>query len=208
MFTDTEIVEAEQHRWVHRYEAHLDQVPPLVEFLRGHRVPLKAAAMSERVTGGGGEAPVPFRLDPVDDADDLWCALVEYAGEVAERLEHALPVTGSDIWATFRGIQGIPAHLGSTGARNASFTIITWLIDRAPRILPLELTDSEDHLFALIRKLSARYLVPPIDRPARRRVCTVCGEQTVVVAWLLGGTGEAECTTCGATYSPEGNENS
>lgn len=207
MITAHDLADATERRWVQRFEAHLDQVPVLIEFLRGHRVPLQAGSLNERVTGGGGEAPVPFRVDPVDDADDLWAALIEYTGEIASRLEQALPVTGSDVWATFRGTQGIPAHLGPAGARRASFTIVAWLIDHAPRIHPLELTDSEDHLFTLIRKLSARYVVPSVDRPAHRRVCTVCGEQAVVVAWLLGGTGEAECTTCGATYSPEGNEN-
>lgn len=204
MLTDTQITDAEEHRWTHRFEAHLDQVPVLVEFLRGHRVPLKAGAMDERVTGGGGDAPVPFRLDPVDDADDLYAALVEYAGEVAERLETALPITGSDVWGTYQGSQGVPAHLGPAGARRVTFQMVEWLTHRAVRIRALELADSEDHLFTLIRKLGARYMVPPIDRPARRRVCTVCGEQAVVVAWLLGGTGEAECRTCGATYSPEG----
>lgn len=203
MFTDTEITDAAERRWVHRFEAHLDQVPPLVEFLRGHMLPLKAGALAERVTGGGGAAPVPFRLDPVDDADDLWAALIEYAGEIAEHLETALPVNGSDVWASNGAVQGIPAHLGPNGARRVTFLMIGWLIDRAPRIRPLGLDDSEGHLFALIRKLSARYLVPPVDRPARRRVCSVCGEQAVVVAWLLGGTGEAECRTCGATYAPE-----
>lgn len=206
MITAQEIAGAEERRWVYRFEAHLDQVPILVEFLRGHRVPLKAGTLDDRVSGGGGEAPVPFRLDPVDDADDLYAALVEYAGEVAERLEVALPHSGSDVWGTFAGVQGIPAHLGPTGARNAVSRICEWLMHRAVRIRQLELTDSEEHLFALVRKLGARYTVPPVDRPSRRRVCTVCGEQAVVVAWLLGGTGEAECRTCGATYAPERND--
>lgn len=206
MIADTGIADAAERRWVHRFEAHLDQVPLLVEFLRGHMVPLKAGALDERVTGGGGEAPVPFRVDPVDDADDLWAALIEYTGEVAERLGVPLPHSGNDIWRPNGAVQGIPAHLGPAGARRAAFTVIGWLIDRAPRIRPLQLGDSEGHLFGLIRKFGARYMVPPVDRPARRRICTVCGEQQVVVDWILGGTGEAVCRTCGATHAPEGNE--
>ncbi|MBS0231766.1 MAG: hypothetical protein JSS52_11495 [Proteobacteria bacterium] len=208
MITAHDLADAAERRWVQRFEAHLDQVPVLIEFLRGHRVPLQAGSLNERVTGGGGEAPVPFRLDPVDDADDLWAALIEYTTEVGERLHMPLPHSGNEIWRANTIVQGIPAHLGANGARRAVFPIVAWLIDHAPRIHPLELTDSEDHLFTLIRNLSARYVVPPIDRPAHRRVCTVCGEQAVRVAWLLGGTGEAECGTCGATYAPEGNENS
>lgn len=205
MLTDTEITEAETRRWVERYEQHLDQLPVLLEHLRDRANPLKAGSMNERVSGGGGEAPLPFREDPVDDCDDLWAALVEYVGEVAERLQDAAPDAAGASWATSGRVRGIPAWMTPDDAYKAGFALIAWLIDRARRILALALDDSEGHLFGLIRKLSNRYVdAPPVERPAHRRTCSVCGERAVIVAWLFGDTGEAECRVCGATYAPEG----
>lgn len=205
MLTDTEITEAETRRWVERFEQHLDQVPMLVETIRDQANPLKAGSLNERVSGGGGEAPLPFRVDPIDDCDDLWASLVEYIGEVAERLQDAAPGAAGAAWAVSGSIRGIPARMTPDDAYKATYELIAWLIDRARRVRMLQLDDSESHLFGLIRKLSKRYVdAPPIERPAHRRTCSICGERAVLVAWLLGDTGEAECRVCGAVYAPEG----
>lgn len=202
MLTETEIYTAELRRWTERYEQHLDQIPVILETLRDQAHPLKAGLLSERVSGGGGEAPLPFRSDPVDDCDDLWAALVEYIGEVAERLQEPSPGAAGASWATSNGVRGIGAGVSGDQAYKAGFVLIAWVIDRAPRVYELQLTDSEDHLFGLIRKLARRYVdAPPIERPAHRRMCGVCGEKAVWVDWMLGDSGEAVCGVCGAVYA-------
>lgn len=201
MLTDTDIFQANLRRWIERYEQHLDQLPILVEHLRDRANPTKAGSLNERVSGGGGEASTPLRLDPVDDCDDLWAALVEYLGEAAEKLQDPAPATARS-WTAGGSVRGIPAWMSADDAYRAAYELIAWLIDRAPRIHALELTDSEEHLFALIRKLMSRYVVPPIERPSRRRMCSVCGEYAVVVDWVIGDVGEAKCRVCGATYAP------
>lgn len=205
MLTEQEVYEAALRRWQERYEQILDQVPVLLETLRDAVNPLKASRIdAERVSGGGRTAPLPLREAAVDDCDDVWAALVEYVAEVAERLHEPSPATGAS-WAASHGVRGIGAGVTGDDAYKAGFVIIAWLIDRAVRISALGLTDSEEHLFSLIRKLTARYVdAPPIERPAHRRWCGVCGEKAVTVAWLLGDVGEAECRVCGAVYAPEG----
>lgn len=201
MLTDTEIYTAGLRMWRERFEQHLDQVPVILETLRDQAHPLKAARLAEKVSGGGGEAPLPFRADPVDDCDDLWAALVEYIGEVAERLQETAPGAAGASWATLHGVRGIGAGVTGDDAYKAGYALIAWLIDRAPRIHDLALTDTEQHLFGLIRKLATRYVdAPPIERPAHNRHCGVCGERAVRVDWLFGDRGSAVCAVCGATY--------
>lgn len=206
MLTETDIYRAELRRWVERYEQHLDQLPVLLEHLRDRAIPLKAGSLDERVGGGGGEAPLPFRTDPVDDCDDLWASLIEYVREVAERLQQPAPGAAGAAWATSNTVRGIPASMDADGAYRAAYALIAWLIDRAEKINALELRASEAHLFGLIRKLMGRYVIPPIERPVHRRTCTVCGERAVVVDWILGDAGEAVCKVCGAVYAPQGME--
>ena len=205
MLTDTEIYTAELRVWRERFEQMLDQVPQLLETLRDGVNPLKAAGLSERVSGGGGEAPLPFRADPMDDCDDVWAALVEYVGEVAERLQELAPGATGASWGVQGNVRGIGAGVSGDQAYKAGFVLIAWLIDRAEKIRDLRLVDSERHLFGMIRKLVKRYVdAPPIERPAHRRFCSVCGERAVLTDWVLGDAGEASCRVCGATYENEG----
>lgn len=205
MLTDQDIYQAELRRWIERYEHMLDQVPQLLEVMRQQMNPLKAGRFTERVSGGGRKAPLPFREDRVDDCDDLWAALVEYIGEVGEKLGEPVPDAVRASWGVSGAVRGVGGGVSADGVYRAGFSLIVWLIDRATRIRGLGLADSEDHLFSLIRKLVKRYVdAPPVERPAHRRVCTVCGERAVTVAWLLGDAGVAECRVCGAVYEREG----
>lgn len=189
--------------WIERFEQHLDQVPQLLETMREQRVPLAASRNdSERVSGGGGEAPLPLREDAVDDCDDLWGALVEYIGEVAERLQDPAPAAIGATWAIDGRVHGTPSWMSGDMAFKAGYTLIAWLIDRGQEIIELRMRSTEEHLFSLIRKLALRYTVPAIERPSRRRLCTVCGENAVVASWVADDTGEASCRVCGATYAP------
>ena len=205
MLTDLDIYTAELRTWRERYEQYLDQVPVILETLRDAAQPLKAARLAEKVSGGGGEAPLPFRADPVDDCDDLWASLVEYVGEVAERLQEPAPAATGASWASPNGIRGIGAGVNGDQAYKAGFALIAWLIDRAAAVYELRLDDSEQHLFGMVRKLARRYVdSPPIERAAHHRWCGVCGETAVLVDWVLGDSGEASCRVCGAKYENEG----
>ncbi|WP_292716163.1 hypothetical protein [Microbacterium sp. 13-71-7] len=139
----------------------------------------------------------------MDDADDLWAALVEYIGEVAERLQDPAPAAVGATWAIDENARGLPSWMNSELAYVAGFALVEWLISRAAEVSELRMRDSEEFLFALVRKLQSRYVLDPIERPAHRRTCSVCGERAVIVSWVVDDTGEAACRVCGATYGTE-----
>ena len=205
MITDLRLGSVRERIWRERFEQHLDQIPQLLEIMREQRVPLAAARSdSERVSGGGGSNPLPFRADPVDDCDDLWGALVEYLGEVSERLQDPAPAAVGATWAIDGAARGMPSWIDGDIAYRAGYVLIAWLVDRAIEVRDLRMKDSEDHLFGLVRKLALRYTVIPIERPAGRRWCAVCGEKAVAVSWVTDDSGEAVCSVCGETYpSPD-----
>lgn len=203
--TELQSRSARDRVWRDRFEQHLDQIPQLLEVMREARVPIAAARTdNERVSGGGGSAPLPFRDDPVDDCDDLWSALVEYLGEVAERLQDPAPAAVGATWAIDGAARGVPSWMNGDLAYKAGYALIAWLVDRGLEVRDLHMKDSEDHLFGLVRKLALRYTVTPIERPASRRWCSVCGEKAVAVAWVTSDSGEAVCRVCGETYPSPG----
>lgn len=190
-------------RWIERYTWHLDQVPGLLEVMRGEvpRISSDSARYgAERISSSRDGAPVPFRVDVMDSIDELWAALVLYAENVAELLGTTAPLV--DRWRVRSDVGGLKP---STDARRESFTIVAWLVDRIDAIAPLEqLGDSEDHLFRLIRSLRARYVSRPV-RHARPRPCSLCGEGEVVVRFADDGSPKgvrvARCDVCGEEFA-------
>ena len=196
------ILDAEVSRWVRRFEWHLDQLPGILELLRSDASRLKASRLTERVSGGGGPARLPFNEDNGDTADELWAAVFEYASEVAERLGRNL-TTGS-AWRSSTGTMGVSSRVSGYQARVVAFELIAWLTAHAVEIAALPMNDAEDHLFGLIRRLRVQYMLPSVERPSRRRICSVCGERAVGAEWITGVNLRpvlvAECRFCGATY--------
>lgn len=202
--TTLDIVDLDTARWVRQYEWHLDQIPAILHTLRDEAVPLKAARLDNiRVSGSREQAPLPFNADMVDAGDDLWAALAQYLGHVAELLGET--VTDAASWTRRGEAVGLSSHIRGREALALAYRVIAWLIDHARQVAAFTvLQDTEDHLFALIRKLRTRYMIPAVERPARRRQCTTCGEQAVTAAWVDGINARpvlvATCRRCGATY--------
>ncbi|MGK9222268.1 MULTISPECIES: hypothetical protein [unclassified Microbacterium] len=195
--------------WEEQYTWHLDQVPALLHTIRATVLPL-AASQTDKVIVSGSKADttsLPFRLDAVDEADDLWAALVEYALEVADTLTLDRPAVLRATWFTRGHVAGIRAATSADTARAHAWEIVGWLIGHAPVIVEHDtLQAGEDHLFQLIRKARARHHITR-PRRARPRPCAVCGDVAVLVDWaeIPGGIGPAEpvgaCQTCGQTYT-------
>ncbi|WP_205529091.1 hypothetical protein [Microbacterium halotolerans] len=195
--------------WGARYRWHVDQLPALFEALREMRVPSMTARTDvERVAGSSAEGPpVPLQVGPVDVVDELWAVVVEYVDEVAELIGHAPPQVVARAWRR----RGVPAGVRplseGVAVRRAAHEVTNWLIIHLEAIaVHSQLADSEDHLFELIRKHRSRYVAERTR--ARRRVCPVCEERSVVVEWaMLAGADEAEgigrCTSCGTGFRRE-----
>jgi len=187
-------------RWVERWTWHVDQLPGLLEVMRGEVVPLASTRYDAvRVDVSRDGAPVPFRVDVVDSIDDLWAALVLYAENVRDLTGGTMPTVAQ--WRTRGEVAGIRP---GADVRRDAFAVVAWLVDRVDLIAPLEqLGDSEDHLFGMIRSLRARYVTAPVPRP-KRRMCTTCGDGEVVVRFVDDGTPKgariARCDVCGEEF--------
>lgn len=212
MIPTTLALDPEWVAWTKRYEWHLDLIPGLLEVMRDAMPAISSDSRrygGERVTGSR-EAPLPFRVDPADEADDLWAALAAYVIEVAELLGEPAPHVLRASWWRDGQVQGVRASADSDTARRNAFQVVGWLVDREAVIAPHSgVQDSEEYLFGLIRKARARYqMVRP--RRARPRPCEVCGEQAVHVEWMdvPGGIGPAlpvgRCSQCGQQYEWKG----
>jgi len=195
--------------WTTRYEWHVDQIPGLLEVMRLDMVPLAASQTDKVIVSGtkGDGTPVPLRLDAVDDADDLWGALAAYTLEVADLLGEQPPHVLRASWWRAGQVQGVRAAADARKVRSDAFEVVAWLVDRETLIAPeTGLQDSEEHLFALIRKARARWKAAPRPRRARPRPCATCGDVAVLIDWMdvPGGIGPAlpvgRCSTCGEQY--------
>lgn len=188
--------------WAQRYVWHLDQIPALLAAIRGSVIPLKAARYdSDRVSGGGDAARLPFKVEAMDDADELWALLVLYAGEVVSLIGGSSPsVLRGWSWST-REVAGVPAGVGAVDILSASAEVVRWLCDRVETIAGLSgLEDSEDQLFARVRGLRQAYRLAVHPARSRRRRCLHCGEAGVVGSWeTVGGreVGRLWCVVCG-----------
>jgi hypothetical protein len=190
-------------RWSQRYVWHLDQIPALLAAMRGAVVPLKSSRYdSDRVSGGGDSARLPFRVDAMDDADELWALLVLYAGEVVSLIGGSSPaVLRGWSWSTCE-VAGVPAGVGAVDLLGASSEVVRWLCDRVEAIAALSgLEDSEDQLFGRVRSLRQAYRLASHTPRARRRRCLRCGSAGVVGAWeTVAGreVGRLWCVVCGS----------
>lgn len=197
-------------RWVERYEWHLGLVPGLLDVMRDDVPRISSDSRrygAERVSSSRDGAPLPFNADTLDNADELWAALVQYAENVDELLATEAPLVLAplpvvDRWRARGEVQGIR----TTGdVRRDAFAIVGWLIDRVDWIAPLPvLEESEDFLFTLIRRHRSRYLGNPARRESRR-LCPLCRTGEVVVTFVeapLSTKGEriAKCSLCGEVY--------
>jgi hypothetical protein len=193
--------EEEWDAWAERYAFHLDQVPGLLEHIRTFAVPLKATRYDRVIVSGSHEsAPLPFRVDAIDNADRLWSALVAYA----EKVEDALGVP-------YRA-PSVPRSRTSSDSRVLradAFAVVAWLIECIDGVAcHPELADDEDRLFRMIRAARGQYSGVPTKRRQRPRECPVCGRGLVKVSWETGENGRARrvaaCSHCGTQYSSRG----
>lgn len=177
---------------------YMQQAPVLLEAMRSELVPLGAARTDgEKVSTSRDGAPVPIRLDPLDDADDLWAILQQTA-------EHAFSLIGG---SAPRGLAvgrrdaagdvvGLPANLTPGDARSLAFGVCSWLgsvepsLDRHP-----ELADSLELLRERIWDLGARWRTTWVDVPAV--TCSLCGHPKIWAPDPTGKTLSALCRKCG-----------
>ena len=214
--------------WRERFAWHLREVPGLLGEILKHRDPVKAARYDrELVSGSGTEGtPAPTNVDAIDDADELWAALLSFALEVdswfntaAEEVDMPSSVVGVDgasfvdripeVRAARRGgvVVGVHPEVNAAGAFDQASELVEWLVRRGGEVKKRpHLVASAEKLEPVVRRLRLRYLVERrrAGKPMRRR-CTTCGEVAVIVEWaeMVSPTkpmGVGRCADCGQLY--------
>ena len=170
----------------YRLVAALKLVPDLVANMRANLWGIGAADYSERVGGGGAEAPAPLNLGPLDASDALFAKLASWIAVFAEEFGHA----GLSIptWANGREVQGSrPVSVEVATERAAQQ--VGWLADRLERIcgttsaaaLHDDLCIGHEDARGVF-SLSAAYGVKARPVPkADKRACPKCGAMELFV---------------------------
>lgn len=189
---------------------HIRQVP----FQLAHMRTLAESTLQARATGAGkitGTKEVdrlPFRVDPADDADQLWAELVIFGREVAERIGGASPrPLRAGNWAGRDEPQGLPVCTPSE-AFSLAAEVIQWMEASAHQIVHDEtLGDSPDHLAATVRRMRARYpRSEPKFKAYRPRPCPIpaCGERMIEPVYDAEGLAGYRCDNCEAQWDRNG----
>ncbi|TFC92056.1 MULTISPECIES: hypothetical protein [Cryobacterium] len=161
-------------------------MPDLMANMRAQLFSLGAADYSERVSGGGGEAPAPLNLGPLDASDALFAKLRSWCDVFADEL-HVDPVVVPS-WANGREVQGSKPVSVEAAHLYASW-LGDWLLDRL-EVIAASTSAAAFHDDIVIghedargvRSLCSMYGVEarPI-RKADKRECPVCGEHEIFV---------------------------
>ncbi|WP_456285958.1 hypothetical protein M1D46_14995 [Microbacterium sp. JZ70] len=146
-------------------------MPGLIDVIHDGRVTL-ASSQTDKVVVSGSKAdmnPLPFRLDSVDQADELWAALIEYTLEVADTLGTDRPHVLRATWFQRGNVAGIRAAATGRDVSWAASEVVGWLVTNMLAVAALDaLRDSEEHLFELARKARGRHTItrPGAHAPA------------------------------------------
>lgn len=193
-----------ERTWTEWFTWHLRQAPFQLAHLRELTQTTIAAqdASAVKVAGGKDQAPLPYRVDPADDADLLYATLIIFGREVAEKIGGASPKPlRRRMWRGRDEPQGLPSC--SPGEAFSMSTEITlWLEACTHHIAHDEtLNSAPDDLIDLIRKIRARYpRSSPKFKAYRPRPCPTCGERTILPTWGPDGLDGARCDHCGQTW--------
>lgn len=181
------------------YAYMLAQVPVIIAHLRDSMIPLAGTDYDRTRVDGTKEQPLPFRIQPMQDADELWAALTDYGNEIARHI-HPSP---------YALLTKLRASTQWHDAGDAAHTITAWLIEHEERIAQLPDDDAREQsalgLFPLIGQLLGRYDITPRRLRVRRgRTCVICGEDAIYAEWEIGRNGQVattvQCTVCGQRY--------
>lgn len=161
-------------------------VPDLMANMRAQLFTLGAADYSERVSGGGAEAPAPLNLAPLDASDALFAKLWQWCEVFADELHVDPPEVPS--WANQREVQG-SKPVSVEAAHLYTSWLCNWLTDRLEQIAATtsaaafhdDLIDGHEDARG-IHSLCATYGIEPRPvRAADKRECPICGQLEVFV---------------------------
>lgn len=200
----------------------LGDAPEVVRHIRTQVVPSLGGNGSGMRVSGSKEPPLPFRETAVDDANEVYAALVMWVAEWSRALDVQPPSTVLVAWYRFNWAGnaeaiGLPGEATPEGAHGLTQIMVTWLLLHHDRILQDDLAwDYCQELLPLLHEKRARYKWEPEAvsaaealrrvargdrlRPADPRECPICHEHAVRASWYTADAGDLNltCAECGA----------
>ncbi|TFD80860.1 hypothetical protein [Cryobacterium psychrophilum] len=182
-----------------RLLSHLEEAPDLVAHIRAQVIPAMGGAQGERVDASK-EAPLPLRADAMEDTDDLFGRLVDWAAALAAEMGVKPPEAAVGLWDGADQCRGFRAATGPVAAYRLALEVTKWLSGRAESIAYLPSAEAfTTAVIELVRTYRKRYPMAP--RPPRRyqpKPCPVCNEAALFVHWpdnTAAGV-EVKCEVC------------
>lgn len=159
----------------------LGEAPLLLLHVRAQALPSMQGSGEPRVSGSKERRTAPLRIEPIDDADELWAMLCALAVMYAERTQTTPPAELKRQWiveGSVRRVHGFATHDRERIYIDA-VTITRFLLDHAFTLV----TDHEysvpvDELIEKMGSIRRRYPDAPKFNGARHR-CPKCGQSTV-----------------------------
>lgn len=161
-----------------RFDRHVELIPTLLHAMRAESSGLRAATTDDvKVQSSKGSAPLPFRVDPVDDADLLWVTVVEFVTFIADHFNVDAPLAVGHVWTRDGSPMGFPSGLDAMDAHQLGWRVQRWLERHRERVLGYEheLYDTVYELFRDLRRARAKWLDVKPGRDGSGEFCGVCG---------------------------------
>ncbi|GAB2567400.1 hypothetical protein [Leucobacter ruminantium] len=190
-----------ERTWSESFQWHVRQAPFQLLHMRELAENTVGAQDMEavRVTGGSEKTRLPYRVDPADDADELYAILIIFGREVAEKIGGASPrALRERMWRGRDEPQGLPVCTPSEAFTLAG-EVVRWLEACTHQIAhDPTLHDAPDHLIDLIRDMRRRYpRAEPQFRAYRPRPCPTCGERTIYPTYEISAQEPTmRCDSC------------
>lgn len=192
------------------YSWHMSQVPVILGHLRDSMIPLQATQYDNTRITGSRDPQLPFRLEPMEDADQLWAELIWYAREIAANLTGPTPHALTGAWTNQHGYLIIRPSSDWYAVGEQAHTVTAWLTyhqDDIARVRRADTHAMETALFQHIGRLLAKYRVTPARLRTEAVRCDLCGATAVRAEWAMNRAGHidqtVQCTVCHQRYEPK-----
>lgn len=150
----------------------LEELPGLIAELRTRLQPGRSGESERRAPGYAKHAPTS--LGPLDTADDLYGALVEHAGAIADTLGTRPPRARA--WG---GHRGIPTHMNPATVQHQARALARFITHQHPLITDRDLAhEIETDILKRYRRAAGHYPTAPSPERIDAR-CRNCGRLNI-----------------------------
>ncbi|ERG63520.1 hypothetical protein L332_03505 [Agrococcus pavilionensis RW1] len=140
-----------------RLEWLLDDAPDIIRAARAAVPLLPGAAGGSEPVSGTKERPLPFDAGALEDADDLFAMVANWATAIAAALGVEPPADLEGVAAIDANVNGLAAGTAPETAAAATERIVRWLLGRLPDVAGMPMVGE-----------MAEEVVPALERMSRR----------------------------------------